>query len=367
MRDDRLLELADLASGQWGLFTSAQAKTLGLTPQQVARLANSEVIERLRQGVYRLAGVPEDRRTSLRAAWLALDPGRTAGERYGNPEPGVVSHRSAAWLHDLGDLEADDLEFSVPTRRQSRHRETRFHIRPLLAEDWELVDGLPATTVVATVRDLAAAGIDGGHLAGVVRDALVDAHAEFSDIVEALRPYAHRYGSRLGDGEGFLEALLEQAGVPTSTLATAAAVSAQQTRAVNELLASPTVAENLRYLQSSALQQSLGQLSGLAAAQSALAAMASQTQQLLAPHVQQSLISEALADSVQRLALTAGAEAQNAAIQAMTDRAAEAAHQALSIPLREAATRLVELGTAPGTTGVAEDSSDSATSDAAAG
>lgn len=269
MREDRLLRLADVASGQWGLFTSAQAKALGVTPQQLARLANSEVVERLRQGVYRLAGVPEDRRTSLRAAWLALDPGRTADERYDDPEPGVVSHRSAAWLHDLGDLEADDLEFSVPVRRQSRHRETRFHVRPLGPQEWNLVDGLPTTTVIATVRDLAAAGIDGGHLAGVVRDALVDAHAEFSAVVEALRPYAHRYGSRLGDGEGLVEDLLKQVGVPTSTLETAAAVSAQRLRAATELLASPAVAESLRHLQSPAVQQSLALLSGLTAAQGA--------------------------------------------------------------------------------------------------
>lgn len=368
MREDRLLELADVASGQWGLFTSAQAKALGVTPQQLARLANSEVVERLRQGVYRLAGVPEDRRAPLRAAWLALDPGRTADERYDDPEPGVVSHRSAAWLHDLGDLEADDLEFSVPARRQSRHRETRFHVRQLKAGEWELVGGLPTTTVVATVRDLAAAGIDGGHLAGVVRDALVDAHTEFSDIAEALRPYAHRYGSRLGDGKGFVEDLLEQAGVPTSTLETAAAVTAHQSHAANDLLASPAVAESLRYLQSPALQQSLAQLSGLAAAQNAAAALAYQTQQLLAPQLQQYLNAEVLAESTRQLALTAGAEAQHTAVQAMADRAAEAASQILSNPLREAAARLVELHAAPDTARALAASDDSTTSpDAATG
>ena len=35
--DSRILDLADLSSEQWGLFTMAQAKELGFSAQQVAR------------------------------------------------------------------------------------------------------------------------------------------------------------------------------------------------------------------------------------------------------------------------------------------------------------------------------------------
>ena len=343
MREDRLLELSDVASEQWGMFTSAQAKALGVTAQQVARLANSEVVERLRHGVYRLGGVPEDPRTPLRAAWLALEPARVAGERYNDLEPGVVSHRSAAWAHGLGDLEADDLEFSVPVRRQSRRRDTRFHLRNLDPEDWELIDGLPVTTVGATVRDLAQAGIDGGHLAGVVRDALVDTHTDLHALAKALRPYAHQYGSRLGDGEAFVEDLLEQAGVPTSTLETAAAVSSRRVREANQLLASPAVVENLRYLQSPALQQNLARLNDLSG-QNAMAALLNQAQQqLLAVHAQQAMPAAMLTDVVRQLSGIAGTEA----IRAMTAPAAAAARHAVSASLTDAVARLAQLSTSP--------------------
>ena len=80
-----------MAPGQWGMVTSAQAKLVGGTVQQVAWLARNGVVERLRHGVYRLAGVPDDPRTSLRAARLALDPGRRVAERYGDASPGVPS------------------------------------------------------------------------------------------------------------------------------------------------------------------------------------------------------------------------------------------------------------------------------------
>jgi hypothetical protein len=209
-----VLDVADVAAEQWGLITTAQACAVGQSPQSVARLAGQGVLERLTHGVYRLAGTPPDPRDDLRAAWLALDPDRTANERLRDEPPDVVSHRSAAHLLRLGDLEADVHEFTVASRRQTRRPDVRFHAGRLSSRDRTVVDGLPVTTVVRTIGDLAETRLDGGHLAGVVRVALITHWADIDPLIEVLRPHAHRYGVRLGDGDGMLRRFLAEAGLP---------------------------------------------------------------------------------------------------------------------------------------------------------
>ena len=165
-----------------------------------------------------MAGAPSHPDERVRVAWLALEPDRTAEDRLDDdPASAVISHRSAARLHGLGDLDADRVDISVPHRRQSRNAEIRFHRRPLLREEWAVLDGLPATTIAVTIGDLAADRTDGGHLAGVVRDAVLGDRAEPGAVAAALRPYAHRYGAPLGDGQLALDRLMEQAGVPEAT------------------------------------------------------------------------------------------------------------------------------------------------------
>src|SRR5450759_4269710 len=75
-----LRAVGDLAMDQWGMTTTAQARNEGLSSQQLARLADTGALERLRHGVYRVAGVPTNPNDDLRAAWLALAPARTAQE-----------------------------------------------------------------------------------------------------------------------------------------------------------------------------------------------------------------------------------------------------------------------------------------------
>jgi len=206
---------------QWGLITTAQAHSAGLSSQQLARFSDTGVLERLRHGVYRVVGAPPNPNDDLRAAWLALAPARTAQERLADPDVEVVSHRSAAVVHQLGDLDADRLEFTTSARKQTRDSQVRFHRRRLGVGvgEWTLVDGLPVTTVLATIGDLAAARLDGGHLAGVVRDAVTTHHVDLDEVVAVLSPHAHHYGVPLGQGGTLLTRMLEQAGVPESTLA----------------------------------------------------------------------------------------------------------------------------------------------------
>ena len=143
---DRYLQLADLAASQWGMVTAAQARHLGGSAQQSARLNRNGMLQRLQHGVYRLAGVPHDPLADLRAAWLSLDPEITAADRLARPDPiGVVSHRSAARVHQLGDLDADINEFTVTAPKRTRHPDARIYKRDLTGDDWEVIGGLPTT------------------------------------------------------------------------------------------------------------------------------------------------------------------------------------------------------------------------------
>lgn len=208
-----VLDLADRAAEQWGLVTTAQARSLGVSPQAVARLTNQGALERMTHGVYRVTGAPPSPLDGLRAAWLALEPARRAGERLRDETPAVVSHRSAAAIHGLGNLEADEFEFTSAERKQTRRSDIRIHRGQINAGEWTVVDGLPVTTVIRTVADLAAAHVDGGHLASVVRDALMRQQVDDQQIVAALRLNAHHYGARMGNGEALLSRLLQESGI----------------------------------------------------------------------------------------------------------------------------------------------------------
>ncbi|MFF2299308.1 type IV toxin-antitoxin system AbiEi family antitoxin domain-containing protein [Arthrobacter sp. NPDC058127] len=207
------LALADLAAEQWGLVTTSQARGLGMSAQTVARLTNQGALERLTHGVHRVAGTPPSPLDELRAAWLALDPTRRQSERLRDKDPIAVAYRSAAAIHELGDLEADRFEFISGARKQTRRPDIRLHRGQIDPGEWTTVEGLPVTSVLRTVADLAAEHVDGGHLATVVRDALTRRQVDDQQLATALRPYAHHYGVRMGDGEALLSRFLQESGV----------------------------------------------------------------------------------------------------------------------------------------------------------
>lgn len=205
------------------MVTSRQARTAAsVTPQQLKRMADAGHLERLHHGIYRLARFPHDEHLDERVAWLALDPTRVMWERLDDDVPtGVLSHRTAARLHQLGDLDADTVEITALRRHRLSIPDVALYRGPLARDDWQVIDALPVTTPVRTIADLAAAGTDSGHLASVVRDALARDLASIEDTTAALAPHAFAYGHRALDGPGFLAALIEEAGVPATTLALA--------------------------------------------------------------------------------------------------------------------------------------------------
>lgn len=270
-----LLDIAALASEQWGLVTTAQAVEAGVSAKLMARWAKDGALERLSHGVYKLAGAGYDPREDLRAAWLSLDPKRMAADRIAaSPIDAVVSHRSAALLHGLGDLDADLHEFTLQKRKQSRQPDVRLRQKSKGIDhgSWTLVGGLPVTTVLTTIVDLAADGIDGGHLAGVVRDAIATSVVDLAKLSEELRPYAHRYGVLTGDGLGLVQRLLDEAPLPQTTVQAAklmddspssaeirklAVSDPVMLQAVSDLSASPELLKTIDTISSPEMQRNL--------------------------------------------------------------------------------------------------------------
>ena len=202
-------KLAQLAEDQWGLLTRRQAEAAGVSPATLQRLSAPDgPLERMTHGVYHLAGAPLPDHAPLRAAWLALAPETPAWER--RPEQGVVSHRSAAAIHGLGELPADRHEFILPGRRQTRRPDVRIHRGELRRDEWENLRGLPVTTPARTAADLLGDREDPGAVARVIADAL-EKTARAEDFPAELARWSGTLGLRRGDGDAALAFLLDLA------------------------------------------------------------------------------------------------------------------------------------------------------------
>lgn len=200
---------AEVAEDQWGLVTRSQALAAGVPRATFARLVAAGALVRVAHGVYRIAGGPDPGHLDLRAAWLQLDPLTPAWQRVRSDQVAVVSHRSAAELYGLGDLIADNHEFSVPVRTQTRRRDVRLYLRQLQPEDRDVVDEMPVTRAHRIVADLLAAHEDGSALATIAVEAVRRGLTTPAQIATSVAPLARRY--HVDDGVALADQLLGDA------------------------------------------------------------------------------------------------------------------------------------------------------------
>jgi hypothetical protein len=206
-----LQRLADIAEDQWGLVTRRQAERAGIPQTTLERLtADSSVLERVAQGVYRVAGTPVPDHVALRAAWLQLAPDIPAWDR--TPEQGVVSHRSAAALYGLGHLPADRHEFTLEKRRQSRRPDVRFHTRRLQPAEFIELRGLPVTRPSRIASDLLFDREDPEAVAHIITDAIRSVLDYPRTFADSLAPHAGKFGLRRNDGLALLRWMLDLVG-----------------------------------------------------------------------------------------------------------------------------------------------------------
>jgi predicted transcriptional regulator of viral defense system len=208
--DATLVRLGSIAERRWGLITTAQAEDAGVSRKQLSRMASAGAIERVTQGVYRMAGAPPQDHEAIYATWLALG-GATAPRTDAGVASIVAAGVTATVVHDVGDFFPDGFDFIVPTRKGTRLPGVRLRIRHVTRDEVIPVDGLPTLTVERTIADLVEIGIDLSLVADAVRDAArADKLVAPDRLVGYLEPIAAR---RKSDGRSLANDLFELAGV----------------------------------------------------------------------------------------------------------------------------------------------------------
>jgi predicted transcriptional regulator of viral defense system len=210
MADSTLVRLGSIAERRWGLVTTAQAEEAGVSRKQLSRMASAGAVERVAQGVYRMAGAPPQDHETIYATWLALG-GATAPRTRTGVASIVAAGITAAIVHDVGDFFLDGFDFMVPARKGTRLPGARLRIRRLTRDEVIPVDGLPTLTVERTIADLVELGTDMSLVAGAVRDAVrADKLVAPDRLASYLDPLAAR---RRGDGNFLANHLFELADV----------------------------------------------------------------------------------------------------------------------------------------------------------
>lgn len=237
--------LEELAAGQWGLFTTAQARARGVSRANLSHRERDGRLERLAHGVYRLGGVPVAPLDDLRAAWMSTEPTMLAWERVSTPQV-VVGAAAAAAVHECGDINPVPYRLITRERRQSQRTDIVYSRRQLDSRDVVVVGGLPVTSIERTVADL----VDEIGDLSLVGDVLADATrgqraVDLERLGLLLAPYAARYGHRRGDGPALLEQLRRSAGTD-DVAAARALVQRPAIGAALEEIVSREVAEQLR-------------------------------------------------------------------------------------------------------------------------
>lgn len=134
MAGSTLVRLGSIAQHRWGLVTTAQAEDAGVTRKQLSRLASTGAIERVAQGVYRMAGAPSQDNEAIYATWLALGGASTPRNEAGVSSI-VAGGIRATVAHGIGDSFLDGFDFIVPARKGTRLPGVRLRIRELTRDE----------------------------------------------------------------------------------------------------------------------------------------------------------------------------------------------------------------------------------------
>src|SRR5438105_14405835 len=130
--------LARFAREHHGLFRTADAVALGVSPTMLTTRRQRGTIERIEPRVWRMTGAPREwRQRLLGAAWA---------------ERGLASHRAAGAAWELGGCRPGVVEVLTPRWRRRPNASVRVHeTTSLHPDDHDEVDGIPTTSVARTL------------------------------------------------------------------------------------------------------------------------------------------------------------------------------------------------------------------------
>ena len=178
---DTLDKLYQIAEAQAGYFTTGQAEAAGVDRPRLSRYAAAGRLQRVRWGVYRLVHFPRSRHEDLFVAWLETGP------------DSVISHDSALALYDLSDALPAAIHVTVPRTASRRRHGLRLHTSQIGPDEITRYEGLPVTTVVRTIADVAREGLSDEFVGQAVREAVAAGLVAPEDLIAA----AGRCGRRV--------------------------------------------------------------------------------------------------------------------------------------------------------------------------
>ncbi|MBS1843275.1 MAG: type IV toxin-antitoxin system AbiEi family antitoxin domain-containing protein [Actinobacteria bacterium] len=136
--------LGPIAAAQEGLVTTAQLRAAGLHDAVISRWVDSGRLHPVLRTVFALGRPAAGPRARLRAVVLACGPGT------------VISHRSAAWLLGLREVNPATVDVICPGQAGRKVDGIRVHVVPYPApSEVRTAYGIPCTTVARTLVDLA--------------------------------------------------------------------------------------------------------------------------------------------------------------------------------------------------------------------
>jgi predicted transcriptional regulator of viral defense system len=154
-RADKLPRLFELAAGQAGHFTVAQARELGYSARSLLHHVAAGHLERVSRGFYRLVGVPAGPHEDIVAAWLRFAPRRA-----------VVSHDTALALYDLAPSRSYVIHLTLPREHRPRNSQPATGVElhtttvPLRRDELATRFGVEITSPARTITDVADIGVD---------------------------------------------------------------------------------------------------------------------------------------------------------------------------------------------------------------
>lgn len=211
-KSENIHGLMDAAASQWGLVTSAQALSLGVSRTQLSRMAADGRLEQMARGTWRVAYMDNPPDLGAKAAWLSLFPKKFAWERLARrPHDAVVTGRTAAALHGDAALHPDPYTFVTESGKRTTRDDVRLCAWRIVEEDVRLVNGLPTASVERTVADLIRLREDPSLVGSFVRGCAARG-CSFNEnrLAYLLAPLAARNGYEKDDGTTFAREIISR-------------------------------------------------------------------------------------------------------------------------------------------------------------
>ena len=202
--------LIELASSQWGLFTSAQALAAGVSRTQLSRMATDGRVEPTSYATYRLTAGEETTHCGVKSAWLSLFPKTSAYDRLkARPRDAIVACRTAAYMHGDTELHEAPYAFAVTNGMRTTRSDVVLYSWRIEECDIAVIEGLPVTTVERTVADLLRTNEDPSLVGDFITGVCSRGHVvNEGRLAELLAPLASRNGYAKGDGASFARKLV---------------------------------------------------------------------------------------------------------------------------------------------------------------